>query len=310
MANVSFMRYFVPAAVLVLGGCAAESSDSSHVLGIEQFETVDHGNVTSIIGLDASGAEVGRVEILHGVYAASPEFADDFSSPTVDGRTLTVKVGAQSYHWETEGYAPTLSLPAAPGKMVAIGTFLEAPEVVGVMNRWGIGFEHFVAEPPRTASALDGETAYLQDCGDGYLAPDLYWMSAAADYGSGGQQYSSVSSVTLPNNESAGTCGGSVAASSLGMITTTLGGVTQYAIQQQCTSSGETRLYRKTCPAGTDTVSQCGNTSGACVGCGSYTNALNSVTYYDAHNETVLALSIAVTSTSVIGSNQLRILCN
>jgi hypothetical protein len=266
----------------------------------------------SIIGLDASGAEVGRVEVFHGVYTAEPEFAVDFSAPTVDGRTLDVKVGSQAYHWETEGYSPTMSLPAVPGRYAKMGMFLEEPEVADALARNGIGFQAFVPPPPALDSSLDGETAYLPvTCSDGETQ-GVRTEAMNFDSGTNGTYFTSVTSVRLPNGETANTCGGTplLAASQLGLITQS----SQYVIFQRCSPNGQTRLYEKTCPAGTGTTSSCGSTSGSCVGCGYFTDYEgHTVYYYDGpdggHKEYTSQVSIVSTSTSIEGDSRISYTC-
>lgn len=307
--NIRPLLKLVPLALLGLAACATDDQADSNSLGIARFATVDNGNVTTVTGYDASGAEVGHVEIFHGVYAASPAFVDGFSSSTVDGRTLSVAVGKQTYHWETEGYVPTLGLPAAPGKYVAMGTFLEQPQVVDVMKRWGIGFEHFVPAPLANDTALGSESPYIVYCDDGSKVGNS-WFNATSDSGTGGTFYASVTSVRLPNGETANTCGASVAANTIGVITTTIGGVSQYAVVQVCDLGGSTNIYRKTCPAGTGTASQCGTTSGACVGCGVYGDALGTTSPGPSSTETVSALNAMGTTTTLNGRETITTSCN
>jgi hypothetical protein len=63
-------------------------------LGIAELVTEDTADQTVVRGLDASGDEVARVELVHGRFTPSPAFADDFDTSEVDGRTLSVHVKA------------------------------------------------------------------------------------------------------------------------------------------------------------------------------------------------------------------------
>lgn len=319
------LEALVPVAVLGLAACATSDNTAvdSDALGIARFATVDSGNATTITGYDASGVEVGHVTIFHGTFTASPVFASDFSSPTVDGRMFDAKVGTQTYHWETEGYVPTMSLPTVDGTYAAMGTFLEEPQVVDVMKHWGIGFERFVASPATDTPSLDGEDPFALYCDDG-MQVGIRTHVFSSWTGTGGLKYTTpVTQVTLPNNEVANTCGGSnVAATQLGIITTSAPStlfpgtnVTQYMIVQECYLNNETRLYRKSCPAGTSTDSQCGTTTGQCKGCPVASDALGYEEDYPGnfgeggHSETVDSFVVNATTTSMSGNVKVAYQC-
>lgn len=249
-------------AAVALGACAVDTG-TTDPLGIARFSTTEETDRTTIIGYDDLGNEVGHLAIVHGVFEASPRFAPDFAQPFVDGRKLDAQIAGQTITWETEGFDPTLSLPAVDPRYRALGGFLEEGPVAAVLARWGIGFEAFV--PTKADGVLgDGETAYASQCPDGSATT---WYTLLTQTGTNPWNGFNTTTVSLPNNpvETANTCGGTEAATEVARITATIGGVSQHVIFQIC--DFETTLWKKTCPNTGSTASQCGSTTGACKGC-------------------------------------------
>ena len=123
-------------------------------LGIVRFVEEDVGDQTTLRGLDASGNEVARLDLVHGRFAVTPPFTDDYDTPEVDGRKLNVHALGQRLHWETAGFEPVLKMPAHPSSQWALAAFLADPHAKGILDRWQIGFEKFEA-------LADGEVGYL-----------------------------------------------------------------------------------------------------------------------------------------------------
>lgn len=145
--------------LLCLSGCELDDSgeaDTGNVaLGIERFRQEDTSQTTIVTGLDSAGAEVARMQLIHGRFDISPYFSDsnDGTSEEVDGRKLEVSLrGVPALQWETEGYAPILKMPAHPRGAVELARFMDDPHVSSVLAHWGIGFE--------SAAQSDDEATY------------------------------------------------------------------------------------------------------------------------------------------------------
>src|SRR5262245_16064903 len=100
--------------LLVCGGCAGPDATEGSRLGIAHFETFETDEITTVIGRGDDGLEIGRLELVHGRFVLSDNFAEGYDNRSVVGRKLTVAVAGQVMQWETEGFSPTLSLPAHP----------------------------------------------------------------------------------------------------------------------------------------------------------------------------------------------------
>jgi hypothetical protein len=123
---------------LAMLALACTGTDSSR-LGITGFEIRESPQRTTVVGRDAAGREVGRLELVRGRFTPSGIFAEDHEG-VVDGRTLEIRVLDQTLRWETEGFAPALALPPHPPGQWAIADFVEDEVVAPVLARWGIGF--------------------------------------------------------------------------------------------------------------------------------------------------------------------------
>ncbi len=208
-------------------------------LGIARFEIKDTPTLTSVVGRDESGVEVGRVELVHGRFTLSEVFAEGYADPNVDGRRLHVTVQGQEMQFETVGYAPLLRLPAHPSSQDAIAQILADPHVKPVLDHWKLGFK----------GAEVGEIGY-----DGIIQ----------EYASGIVDCSFSSTCALPNGQTATACPNvqQAAAGDNG---------TDNVVVQCCPNNN--RLIRKTCGASDGAVSECGDAptgSGPCSACPFY----------------------------------------
>lgn len=252
-------------AVLALGACATDEAQvpaGNDALGIASFRTVEVADRTSVIGVDAAGAEVARVDVTHGIFTVSPRFADDFATPQIDGRRLEVNLRGEHLAWETEGYDANLSLPAL--ERPSLATLIEDSHVAEVLAQWQIGFQPSHAD---AGTLVDGEDPYVIVTG---------WYTVHNATGTGLTLQTNVSTLgsflyngtvnTTPN-----LCGGPGGiAYQVGRVTNTYNSVSQWAIIQMCPDDWMW-LAKKTCPltgpaTGTRT-SECGSGSGSCKGC-------------------------------------------
>lgn len=132
-------------ALSVVACTTSASPEREHredALGIARFEIEETADRSSVIGLDEAGAPVARLDLVHGRFALTGQFKDDYDTADVDGRKLDVTIhGAPRLVWETAGYAPTLHLPAHPPSEVDVATFLASPQAKAVLDRWQIAFE-------------------------------------------------------------------------------------------------------------------------------------------------------------------------
>ncbi len=87
-------------------GSGARVFVGNAALGIAKFETIDTADKTTVIGLDAKGQEVGRLDLVHGQFALSKNFQDDYPGESeVDGRKIDVAMhGQHRYALEKKGY--------------------------------------------------------------------------------------------------------------------------------------------------------------------------------------------------------------
>ncbi len=140
------------------GDVAPEAASGNAALGIAKFEVNDTAGKTSVIGRDAAGSEVGRLDLVHGQFTVSEQFKDSYpGEPRIDGRKMEVTLrGVKHLVWETAGYQPTLQLPAHPVNEATLAAFLADPHVKPVLDHWQIGFEPGVDGAP----GPDGEIAY------------------------------------------------------------------------------------------------------------------------------------------------------
>jgi hypothetical protein len=250
-------------------GCSTDSGEADdvhQVLGIARFVNEESGIKSAVIGLDADGKEVGRVEIVHGHFALSPQFRDDYPTAEIDGRQLKASVLGQQLAFEVEGFDPLMQMPGHPPQAWALEQFLTAPEVKPLLDRWGLGFR-------AGASLVAGESPYA-------ASGTFYGHDPSPCNGSTtcGQVFANGVFKTI------GTCGG-------GMATITGERILRKHDCEGAPASlfqGDTTVVVQYCPAGsggfdtkwwaykvcpwTYNATECGNTttSSACKGCASY----------------------------------------
>lgn len=254
----------VAVALLGLGvGCGGDDpvgqSAGNSAIGIARFEIDDTATKTSVVGFDADDNEVARLDLIHGRFALTGQFAQDYDTPEVDGRKLDVFIRSEKrLTWETAGYAPTLHMPAHPARETEVAAFLADAHVRPVLEQWQIGFD-----PPSMAG---DEIAFASGSSAGTSPFDC--STPATSCGT---------ARTFTMN----TCGSGAAANeALRLSRTTAGGFTynEYWIDQCCPPvsgvSTTNWFAQKSCPntgAGAQ-PSSCGTTgaTAACKGCPGY----------------------------------------
>src|SRR5262245_18404282 len=146
------MKMRLSLGALILAGCTVMPQEpSGHaLLGIAEFQTTETDTLTTIVGVDAQGATVGRLELFHGVFEMSEQWreAPERLNPWVDGRKFRMDVRGQTLVWETPGYGNNTSMPAPSSSLWAIRAFVADPHVKSVLLDWNIGFRRFDVLPP------------------------------------------------------------------------------------------------------------------------------------------------------------------
>src|SRR6476646_7295830 len=129
------MRHFRYCLITILCAAAAGCWNSDEpalpagnaALGITSFVQDEDGDRTTVRGLDDRGNEVARLDLVHGRFTVTPPFTDEYDTPDIDGRQLTVRALGQQLHWETAGFDPVLQMPAHPPTQWALAAFLADP---------------------------------------------------------------------------------------------------------------------------------------------------------------------------------------
>jgi len=251
MRVIAWTGVLVAVAPMACNDTGANESQGIAQLGIARIEVKDSTRETIVRGYDASDKVVASLSLVHGRFALTGSFREEYDTAEVDGRKLDVDVRGKTLTWETAGYTPTLHMPAHPPSAWDVALFLEAPQVKMVLDRWQIGWEHRVSteESPYTIGSFAGTS--ITGC-DG--------------------QVSCGSARGLTIN----TCGGGAAAmtaSRATMANPAASGTSQIKVAQCCPGgSGGMDVdwfATKTC-ALTGTVSECGSSTAACKGCGVY----------------------------------------
>ncbi len=256
--------------LMVLGvGCSGDAAPGANsgnaALGIASFAVEDSAMKTSVIGLAADGQEVGRLDLVHGRYALTELFKEDYPGESeVDGRKLDVTLHqTKKLIWETAGYEPVLHMPAHPRSELELAAFLADPHVRPVLDHWGIGFEAF--------AGADGEIAYTNstDSGNGSTLNCSGATTCGTGYG----------------GATINTCGGTNANAFAALRiqrSTPSYTYNEYLLSQCCpANSGSPNVTypwfaQKTCGLDAGKASTCGSSGGPCKGCPSYPAASGS----------------------------------
>lgn len=278
--NKSALFLFVLASGLISAGGMKVHGQEGSQLDLARVEVQETTDLTTVTGWDSGGREVGRLELLHGSFEMSGFFAADRDDPSVTGRRLTVSALGKTMHWETEGFAPTLDLPAHPPGQGALAAFLEDARVKPVLTRWGIGF---TTGPQRKADApyvCDLEGTNPRDCsGEATCDTLLVRMNPLLEIPPPGTCARSVpapAAWTVYQRANAGY--------HLDHLLTPEVAFTQSVVAQCCpeikteTSTNPAAYQKKTCPesltctAASPCKTSCGPVirPGACVGCPAY----------------------------------------
>lgn len=266
LTNLASIGWVILAMTMGCGQEPVEEETTGNAeLGIATFEVREEGDLTTILGLDARGDEVGRLELTHGRFALSPYFAADYATPEVDGRRLTVTVQGQRFNYETEGYAPLLAMPAHPASHWAVASFLDDPHVAPVLDRWQLGFEAFqggdeLAYGLTTGYSRGHNPVQCSSTSCGTVGPDPYFPTSGATIN---------------------VCGGASPATEAWKITNyqscDFTFPNRYLVAQWCGAASTPFFATKVCPFSAGAMTPCGSSTGACKACGQY----NGTTYAD-----------------------------
>jgi len=235
---------------MLLSGCSSDPasgvpSDRVGALGIVEFQVEDSADETTVVGVDADGQEVGRLELIHGRFALTPMFQDDYpGQPEVDGRKMDVTIfGTKRFVYETAGYGPVMNMPAHPPGEEQLNAFLEDPQVKPILENWGIGFEPFTGLVTEMDVAESSMALKLDSGSD--PGTDFHDCSSP-DIDCGMPRPHSAPTVK------ANTCGGGTPAFVAGRVTRTVYQQPEWMIAQCCPagSGGQSHDWfaRKSCP--------------------------------------------------------------
>lgn len=262
------MRTFLKSLItsILLVGCtdAAQPSDSSiPELGIARIAINDGAQETIVRGLDATGVEVARLDLIHGTFHVTAPFREYFGDGLLVGRKIDVTLhGEPHLSFETSGFDPILHMPAHPASERELAIFLEDPTVKPVLERWGLGWD--------VAPLADTETEYTIGTITGSSPFDC--SSPATTCGS-----------TIYGTMN--TCGGGgVAAYSAKRINTSAATGSEYKIAQCCppvTGGPSTDWFATKACSTNPTAQVCnyktGTNNGVMTSCGCQSNALGCV---------------------------------
>jgi hypothetical protein len=222
-------------------------------LGISTFAISETPARSSVVAMDAAGTIIGRLDLVHGRFALTGAFKDDYDSAEVDGRQLRVAVRGQELVWETAGYEPVFHLPAHPPSQRMLAAFLDEVPVRRLLDRWRIGFD---ASPIAAASEPAG---YVSGSEPGAFVADCGGLATCGP---------------LVGGRPVNTCGALSIATRAIRISRT-GSYTEDLVAQCCPASGVLKpiFAIKVCPpGGPNSDSSCGRTgpTGACKACPGY----------------------------------------
>jgi len=257
--------------VLFAVSCAGPDEPSAlrgnAALGIADFEIDDTPTRTRVVGLDENGVVVGQLDLVHGRFALTGIFREDYETAEVVGRDLRVEIAGQQLIWQTAGFQPTLHMPAHPPGREKLAAFLDDPHVRTVLERWRIGFE-----PSR-------EGALATAPGTGEIAITVSPLQAAPPFETGAEPGDFVMDCSGATNCGrvrgfvANSCGGGGAMSEQAIRITRPAAYDEELIAQCCPTGAAGRpkpwFAIKVCPHSSD-VSSCGEIGVACKGCPGY----------------------------------------
>jgi hypothetical protein len=72
-------------------GCAAPPDTGNARLGISKFRIDETAERTTVVGLDARGQTIARLELVHGRFVPDQDYGPGYQG-TIDGRKLDVDV--------------------------------------------------------------------------------------------------------------------------------------------------------------------------------------------------------------------------
>jgi hypothetical protein len=222
--------------VALLTACSNDPAPANDELGIDSFEVNDDGLKTTMVGRDASGVEIGHLELVHGLFTISEAFRPDYPDMTeIVGRKLDIVVKGEQMSYENAGFDPVLHLPMPMGTP-ALAAFVSDPQVKGVLGDWRLGFD----EMPQLVSG-GAETAYTVDNLTGNSP--VYFPFGTSDYG-----------VVRPGVVANSCAGGTTADRALRLTRTVAQGFPydEYIISQCCANA---TWAAKSCPTNPNAAS-------------------------------------------------------
>jgi hypothetical protein len=83
-------------------------------LGIASFAEDEQADQITLQGLDASGNEVARLELVHGWFTLTGVFTEDYATSQVDGRKLTVNALGQRLDYRPPASTSSLAACSPP----------------------------------------------------------------------------------------------------------------------------------------------------------------------------------------------------
>jgi hypothetical protein len=243
-------------AIALAAACATDdgSTPGNASLGIARFETTESPSQITVRGFDADNHEIANMTLVHGRFALTGMFREDYDTPEVIGRKLDIAYRDHQYEWETEGFTPVLKLPAHPASEWAIAALVEDPHIKPILERWQIGW--------RSTTAVGAGESAFDDSG--------VWFGGDGKECEGGSQNCGYTPKGLIN-----LCGGDNNANHARKVTfDNPSGGWEVGVAMCCpggSSSGMSSAWSgsKTCPE-SGTNSDCGSSSAVCKGCGAY----------------------------------------
>ena len=182
---------------LAVVGCTSgqvpgSSAHGNLKLGVVDFQTTETASELSIVGLDATGQEVARIDVQRGKFTISPDWNEGVAADVV-GRKFKLDVQGKTGEYQGVGVDNKLNMPPAPEPQA---TFLHDSYVEPLLSRWGINFQQSSApvgpggEEAYDLGAYSGSTwGFVLGTASSYTSPTLVsgtWRIAGPGTGSTG----------------------------------------------------------------------------------------------------------------------------
>ncbi len=215
------MRLFTSRHVFTFGlaialgaGCASGDDTSPQPepgnaeLGIERFQVVETQELTTIVGFDAAGAEIARLELTHGRFKPTGIYVEELGANERIGRKVDVRVQDRSGGYQIGNLEESvMHMPPIPRQDAKIGVFLADPHVKPILGKWKLGWQT-VDYDDETAYSFNTETIYGESTwGPQSFARKLKLKDASGNIGEGAacSTTSECTDVSVPNGRGYGT---------------------------------------------------------------------------------------------------------